>query len=317
MRRPFFAKYAATFQLTMVPTPVGTIPVPTAIPLPRKNLLVPIFRGFTYLYTPMMNAALGENLYTHADWWGFGQGAVPVVVKLNPLAMAKAFEFPALGPVDLSVDWEDMLKRLNDEVLESAMDVVVEQVAKKIVSQIAKAALPGGGLIGIVFDEAMDLIGVENDALEKLREDILDATLGPLVAKFEDWIDDVRSLVDNGLAEGFLREVNGPLIFADSITVGVDSSPRLMAGMLVAKSYINVQSQTFVGSLVCRDGDIEARKLYFNPHFTRASLYKPKATKSNWLERTFQFEYGSKFDSKDAQGVSTGVNMVRTEAWSR
>ena len=88
-RKPFFASYAATFQLTMVPTPVGTIPVPSPIPLPRKNVLVPIFRGFTYAYAPALNASIGENLYTHADWWGFGQGTVPVLPKIDPMRMVK------------------------------------------------------------------------------------------------------------------------------------------------------------------------------------------------------------------------------------
>ncbi len=317
-RQPYFASYAATFQLTMVPTPIGTIPVPSAIPLPRRNILVPIFRGFTYLYTPTMNAALGENLYTHADWWGFGEGVVPVIPKVDPTRMTRALSGVRLSGLKLDFDPASMLNNLDSEVLKTAMNLVLEIVAKKIVSQVATSFLPGGGIIGAVIDEALTHLGSSEDALSKLQELALKATgIDKLITELERWIGDIRDQVEAGIADGYLREVNGPLIYADTISIGESSNPRLAAGMLVAKNDINIGAARFVGSLVSLNGNITAGDMYFTPHFTRASLYKPKATTSNWVTRVVEYQYGKQHDSKDATGIETGVKMVRTEGWSQ
>ena len=317
-RQPFFASYAATFQLTMVPTPVGTIPVPSPIPLPRKNVLVPIFRGFTYVYTPAMNVALGENLYTHADWWGFGEGAVPVMPKVDPIRMARAMTGVNLGGLDLeNIDWEGQMETLMGKVIEGAMKFVVEQIIKAVMAELAKAAVPGGGLIGFALDEILNAIDLKSDFLSDIQKAVVDATLGPIIGELERWVDDLRDQVEDGLSEGYLREVNGPLIYANTISVGEDSNPRLMVGMLVAKSDITIASRTFVGSMICLEGNIEAEDVLFAPYFTQASLYKPKATDSNWLLRAADWNYGKRADSQSATGVQTGVNMVWTEGWSR
>lgn len=315
-RKPFFASYAATFQLTMVPTPVGTIPIPSCIPLPRKNVLVPVFRGFTYLYTPTMNAALGENFITHTDWWGFGEGTVPVLVKVDPIRMVDGLKSVNLGGLNLTYDWDATLEKLKTDVLDKALDFVIETVVKKTVKQIATSFLPGGGFIGPIIDEAMDLVTGESDALEELQEAVVDATLGPVINEFERWVDNLRDQVEDGLAEGYLREVNGPLIYANTISVGEGSNSRLFAGMLVAKTDITIESRHFVGSLVCLNGNITAQKVLFTPHFTKASLYKPKATDSNWITRAVDYNYGKNSDSNQATGISSGVNIVRTEGWS-
>ncbi len=316
-RQPFFASYAATFQLTFVPTPFGPVPVPSAVPINRDNALVPIFRGFTYLYTPAMNASLGENFYTHADWWGFGEGTVPVLPKVDPVGMVRALTAVNLGGLNLNFDFQEQLNNLSNQVLQTAMNTVIELLAKKIVTQIATAFLPGGGALNSIISETVEAFESSETALDRLQNAALDATLGPIVSEFERWVDDLRDQVENGIAEGYLREVNGPLIYAETISVGDLSTPRLMAGMLVAKRNITVEAHTFVGSMTCFDGDISGQNFYFTPQFLRASLYKPKATESNWIARAVQHEYGKRFDSKAATGISTGVRMVRTEGWSQ
>lgn len=316
-RQPFFASYAATFQLTIVPTPVGPIPIPSPIPLPRKNILVPIFRGFTYVYTPTLNATLGENLYTQADWWGFGQGVVPVLVKLNPEKMVQGLGGVNLGGLNLkNISWEGKLEGLVDQVLEGAMEFVVTEVVKAVMKELAKAAIPGGGAAGFVLDAITDALDLKSDFLSDMQEALIDATLGPIITELERWMDDLKDQVRTGLAEGYLREVNGPLIYADSITVG-ESNPVLMAGMLVARTNITVDAQTFVGSMICLEGDIQAKKVLYSPHFTRASLYLPRASESSWILRTADWRYGAQANSNSATGISTGVNMVRVEGWNR
>lgn len=316
-RRPYFASYATTFQLTMVPTPVGEIPIPSCIPLPRKNVLIPIFRAFTYLYTPTLNASLGENFVTYTDWWPFGQGNVPSLVKLDPKRMIKGLSSIHITSPSLSFDFDKMLDDLQNKVLKDAVNFVVETIVKKVIKQVATSFLPFGGVVGEVVDVAMDQITTESDTLEQLQQSAFDATIGQLVKPLEDWFDDMRLEVENGLAEGFLREVNGPLIYADRISVGEGNNAQMFAGMLVAKSNITIEATSFVGSLVCTEGDITAQNVYFTPYFTQASLYKPKATDSNWLTRMAQYQYGKNFDSQSAAGVASGVNIVRTEGWNK
>lgn len=317
IRKPFFASYASTFQLTMVPTPIGQIPVPTVIPLPRKNILVPIFRAFSYVYTPAMNFSLGENLYTHADWWGFGDGVVPVVVKIDPERMLRGLSGVNLGGLSLdSIDWEDYLQDVQNKVLEGAMKFVIETVAKAVIKEVINAAIPGGGLATIVLDQVFDAINLKDDTLKQLQKTVLDATLGPITSELERWVDGIRTQVEDGIADGYLRAITGPLIYADTITAG-DGNTRLFAGLLVARNNISIDTRTFVGSLTSLKGNITAQRVYYNQHFTYASLYKPKATKTNFVERGLQFEYGSDFKSTTALDFNTGIRRVSTEAWSQ
>lgn len=317
IRKPFFASYAATFQLTMVPTPVGQIPVPTVIPLPKKNVLVPIFRAFSYVYTPSMNFSLGENLYTHADWWGFGDGVAPVIVKIDPERMLRGVGGVNLGGLNLGgIDWEDHLEEMSTKVLEGAMKFVVETVAKQVVKEVISAAIPGGNFATMALDTALDQLDLKGDALDDLKKTVLDATLGPVVGELERWMDGIRTQVEDGIADGYLREVTGPLVYADTIVAG-NGNTRLMAGMLVSVNNIDIDTRTFVGSLTSLKGNITAQRVYYNPSFTRASLYKPKASKSNWIERGLQFGYGKEFRGTTAVDINTGVRKVATEAWNQ
>lgn len=316
-RQPYFASYAATFQLTIVPTPIGPIPVPSAIPLPRKNILVPVFRAFTFLYTPTMNGALGENFYTHADWWGFGEGFVPVVPKVDPTRMARALASINISGFKTDFNFEDQLKKIDEQILKKAMALLIEVAVEKLVTQVATSFLPGGGLVGAAVDAAVGALKPNEDALGELQKLVIDSTIGPLVEDFKRWIDDIRDQVEDGIAEGYLREVNGPLIYANTISFGEDGAPRLAAGMLVAKNDITIGSRDFVGSLVSIQGNIEANNVYFTPQFTRASLYKPKPTSSNWLTRVVEYQYGKNHNSNDALGIQTTVKMIRTEGWSK
>jgi len=321
MRKPFFASYATTFQLTMVPTPVGTVPVPSAVPLPRKNILVPIFRGFTYVYTPAMNGMLGENFVTHTDWWGFGQGTVPVLPKVDPVRMVQGITSVNLGGLDFDIDWEEQLTELAEGVLKDSVQFVIETVARTLVEKLIAAAVPGAGLvsdlIGQALDRVLDELTTRDEFFDQLKERVMDATLGPITGELERWAEDLRDQVEDGLANGYLREVNGPLIYGDVISAGVDSNSLLMSGMLVARNNITVGSRTFVGAMLCLEGDITAQRFFYSPHFTQVSLYKPRATDSNWVVRMGQYQYGSNFNSEDGTGVKTGVKMVRTEGWNR
>lgn len=317
-RKPYFASYAATFQLTIVPTPFGPVPIPTPIPLPKKNILVPMFRALSMTYAGTLNMNLGENLYTHADWWGYGEGVVPAMIKLNPLGPMNAIKGLSLTGLDLSFDWQDTLTELTTSVMKEAAAFAITQVGKKLVTAVMTSALPGGSVISNLIDEVFDVVDVRESSFVEFRQKIVDAALGPIVSKLEDVKNKVEDEIHNGLAESYLREVSGPLLYADSISVGdPNDPPRLMAGMLVAENALTVHTESFVGSLTSFQGNITAPRVYFTPLFTRASLYRPKATANSALGRTTEFEYGKRFHSDQAIDVGTGVVQITTEGWNR
>lgn len=314
-RMPYFASYATTFQLTIVPTPIGPIPVPTPIPLPKKNILIPVFRSLTMVYAGNLNVALGENLYTHADWWAFGEGTVPAMIKFNPAASVSSLKSFNIDVGDLSFDWEDYVGNLAETIIKGAVEYAVQEVGKKLVTSILSSAI-GGSLTGIVLDEIFDAVGLKTDAFETFKEEVIDATLGPFTSKLEALRDQIEDEIDAVINDSYVREVGGPLIYANSISVG-DS--RLMSGMMVAESAITMEAKVFVGSVTCLGGNILAAesKCYFTPVFTRASLYRPKTTSGSSFERVVQVEYGKNFNSNQAVDISTGVWQVTTEGWSR
>lgn len=315
-RRPYFAQFAATFQLTQINTPFGPIFIPTPIPLPRKNQLVPIFRALTIVYTPSMNFALGENLYAQSDWWVFGDGAVPAIIKVAPQPLLNSVKTINLSKFKPDIEWDDELLNVSDELIKQALEFAIEKVARAIVKQAIAAAIPFGSIVAEVADQFVDAIDDRGDRLDALKTRLLEETLDPILRPLKKWADDLKELIEDHLEEAYLREVTGPLIYAESVTVGDGNRPRLMAGMIVAKNNIDISARVFVGSLTSLKGDITAETFYYTPSFTRASLYKPKATKTNFVERGLEFKYGKNFDSKSSVDVDTTVWQVTTESWN-
>ena len=319
-RAPYFASYATTFQLTIIQTPIGPIPIPTPIMLPKKNMLVPLFRALTMVYAGTLNVALGENLYTHADWWGFGEGVVPAMIKLNPAG-------PLKGTIDIDldikfdIDWDEYVTKLAETVLKDTAEFAIKQVGKKLVSQIMAAVAPAGGsIISSLLDEVFDAVAGEEKTFDDFRDEVLAAALGPVTDKLKGIARDLERQVTAGLKDAYMHEVGGPLIYAQSISVGEDGEePLLMAGMLVAEENIDIKALSFVGSLTSFTGNVTARDVYFTPAFTRASLYKPKAAGAvpNAFARVVEVGYGNHFDSGEAVDIETGVWQVTTEGWSR
>lgn len=317
-RQPYFASYATTFQLTIVHTVIaGSYPVPTPIPLPKKNILVPIFRVLTMIYTGAMNANVGENTYLHSDWWALGEGVVPAMIKLDPSGPMNAIKSINLNGLQPNIDWNDYLQKLVTTVLEEGAKFAIKEVGQKLVQQVLTSVLPGGSVLDTIMGEVLGLIDSKGSTFENLRDKVLDATIGPFVNQFTNLKDKLDQEIKNVLSSAYLREVGGPLIYARSIRAGDGDNCLLMAGMLVAEDQIIIDSESFVGSLTSFNGNIEAKNVYYTPVFNRASLYKPKATSSNSLARLMDFQYGKNFDSNQAVDIGTGVTQVTTEGWNR
>ena len=316
-RQPYFASYATTFQLTFVPTPFGPIPVPTPIPLPKKNVLIPLFRALTMVYTGTLNMALGENLYTHCDWWVFGEGVVPVMIKINPLGPLNSIKDISLSGLSFNIDWKDYMTELTTTVIKGAAEFAVVEVGKALLKEVMKM-VPGGSIIGMVTDQIVDAVDLKSNAFDDFQEKVVDAAIGPFVEQFKNIKDKIEDEIRDNLKEAYLREVVGPLIYAQSIEVGdPDDPPLLMAGMLVAEDSLDCNVESFVGSLTSFNGNITAKDVYFTPLFTRASLYVPKSTAGTAIGRAVQVEFGKNFDNGQAVDVGTGVWQVTTEGWSR
>lgn len=319
-RKPYFASYATTFQLTIIPPTIFNppIPIPTPIPLPKENLLVPLFRAMTQVYAPAMNAALGENTYLHADWWTFGEGVVPAMIKINPAGPMNAIKGLNLNGLKPNIDWKGYIDDLVATVLKEAVTFAVKTVGQKIITSVIGSIAPGGSILGEVLNQVVGAIDTRESAFDTLRQKVTNAAVGPIVNQFNNFKKNVEDEIKGVLKESYLREVGGPLIYADSITVGdAGDPPLLMAGMLVAENGLTVNTESFVGSLTSFHGNISAGDVYFTPVFTRASLYKPKATSGNSLGRVVDSKYGRDFDSGEAVDVNTGVWQVTTEGWNR
>ncbi len=336
MRRPYFAQYATTFQVTFIPTPVGTIPVPTPIPLPHRNLYNPVLRGLTYIYTPYLNWTLGENLFTHADWWAFGQGAVPVVPKIDPVKAALGMQNFNLNGISVTaIDWEEEISSFRDDIIQTVLSYVIQTLLKQLINKvIVKAALPGGSFLGILIDEVLDGVGGAlgfDDTVDNLGDlltQIANRAMEPFKDRLEEVVEQLKDKVYDAVDDGILREVPGLLVYADSIDIGYTSGiknsfqPMVTAGMFVAKTSFRANVRNVIGTVTVFDGDItiDGRLLYL-PYFSRASLFVPPATESDSILRGAEFLYGKAYvDSKGggtAVDISTGLKQVVAEGWSR
>lgn len=330
-RRPYFAKYATTFQLTIIPTPVGPVPVPSAIPLPRRNGLVGVFKALTFLYTPTLNWALGENLYCQSDWWYFGQGNVPVLPKLDPDGAVAALRSFNLGNYSISIDFGAVTDAFTRDVLTDIAVRTLVEVAQRIGAQIIASIVPGAGfVVDEIIAQVSEIIDRELGSLEDLVAQLVRDALSPLVTPFTDILDDVRRRVEAVANDVYLRELPGVLIYADSIQVGdsplnpalasqnSSASAKLISGMLVAKRGINLNCRFAAGTFVALDGDVVANTIQYVPYYGAASIYIPKQlSTNNWLTRGGEIFYGREHDSKTAIDVSTGRGRVVFEGWSQ
>ena len=331
LRKPYFARYATTFQLTVIPPPIGPIPIPSAIPMPRRNGLVGVFRALTFLYTPTLNWSLGENLYTQCDWWYFGQGQVPVLPKLDPDGAIASLRSFSLGNYSFEIDWDDVLSAFAKDVLEDIATRVLVKAVTKIGAKIIVSVLPGAGIIiDNVIAEVEAALDEEFGSLEDLVSDLVKDAMEPIIRPFTDILEDVENRVQTAVQDVYLRELPGILIYANNITVGSSplsqgtvssnsgASAKAVAGMLVAKQGMNLNCKFAVGTFTALNGDILANTVQYVPYFGSASLYLPKElSTSDWITRGGHLFYGKSNDSELSLDVETKKGRAVFEGWSQ
>jgi hypothetical protein len=320
-RKCYFASYATTFQLTII---LG-VPIPTPIPLPHKNVLVPIFKALTKIYTVNSNISLGENLYTSADWWIFGEGVVPMIPKVDINRATKVLS--GLSLPSFSLDWSDSkwkseLENYAKEVAEKALTELVTRIFLKIATQLIASVAPGGSVAcDLIIEPLMDALEEELNKLlgtgsfmDDLKGDAMDA----LRSKLESVMDEVLGGSQDKLNNALMRESAGVLVYAgNSLTIGPDPSsvpiyPAMASGLFVARKNVTIRGYDVIGQVVSLEGDIEAQRVLYNPYFSRASLYLPKSSKTFYLERAFEFGYGKDYDSKESTEIEPDITGVIT-----
>lgn len=318
-RKPYFAKYASTFQVVFPPTPFFGVPgppIPLPIPLPRKNVLNSVSRALAYVYSVTLNLSLGENFYTHSDWWIFGEGVVPMVPQVDPkMAQQKIAAFPAAA-LD-AINPQTIIQAFADAVVKTLVSYVVNEVIKKIVAEIAMKVIPFGlgEVASTLMSSIADSLTSKEDAGSKAGTDIIGSLTDSVKSAGTQTLDNLQSLVDMNDPDAFMREYNGVLVYGNSVTVG----GRSASGMFVAEQNIDITSVRCLGTLLSRNGDIHCASLMFYPYFDRASLYLPKSTPDDWLGRALEFSYDSAFDSKAAidVGPPNVPKKITVEGWAR
>lgn len=322
-RKPYFAKYATTFQLTIIPPTIFNppIPIPTPVPLPKDNMMVLAFRALTLAYTGILNASLGENFYPRSDWWPFGDGVVPMTTKVSPEELKEAVKSVvnlgenALGGLE---NLDDKVKNATQKFIEQALIWAAKQVIQKLVSEIAVAALPGGSIVGTLMNEITKKLGEDEKSLDELFDDFVKDAVGSVTSPVKEMLTKLKSITNLLNPDDYVREHSGILVYAgQNLTFG--NQAKLAAGLFVAGQDILCQAELTIGTLLSRNGSIKARRLLFYPYFNQASLYVPKSTPSDWLGRALETDYGSEFDSgKSVQvGPPPVTRKVTAEGWMR
>lgn len=316
-RKPYFAKYATTFQIVKIPPPFPAI-IPLAIPLPTpKNVLNPVFSSLSTVFTAQLNLMLGENYMTYTDWWFFGKGVVPMVPKIDPASMVglQGLTAPTLPDPDQILDF--VKGYATSAVKEMVTELVTKVVTKLIVSQLG-FGLPGvGDLLSGAVDELATWVTKSDDA---------DALAGnPPKIDLSGMVSSIQNKLSGGEAAPMLAECGGLLLFSGKfLTVGSDPgqpSP-LAVGYLVARQTVSCQTDVLVGAALSFEGDVRARKLLYLPEMTRASLYlvrnDPDVNSGlGWMDWALQPTYGADFDSHQGLEIGPPLPHLRTDSWDR
>lgn len=333
-RQPYLASFATTFEMRKVGGPQGQRATHSLVasrgsrsryisggrpslttlvfPLPRpvSNVSVVVFRALSTSYAVMTNASLGEHFYPQADWWGLGQGLSAAAPKLSPKGVLKNVMNVQVGQARPYGDWQEELDSWVSQFARPAAEFAATEIALRATEGV------GTGTDERRVEELHKKVTSLQDDQDRRRKSLEREVWGNVQDDLKRMMTNMEQEVRRGLAEAYLREVVGPLIYARSISVGsFESTPRLMSGMLVAHQRLSVQSQVFVGSLTSLEGDIEARKVYFTPVFTRASLAQPEVLSASPSEQAVLTDYGPAASPK-AIDIGTGVQRITTEGWS-
>ncbi|MEW6279361.1 MAG: hypothetical protein AB1758_12100 [Candidatus Eremiobacterota bacterium] len=314
-RKPYFARYATTFQIVKWPFPPAIIPM--AIPLPTpKNVLNPVFSSMATIYQVQLNLVLGENFVTFTDWWFFGKGVVPMIPKVDPAALA------GLDGLTLPTGLPD-----EDTVVNFLKDFAVK-AGTEMITQLLSTVITN--LIQSQMGFPMSLVGdFAGDAVNELTKWITEATGAdnlagtPSLMDLSNLADQIRDRLNGGDVKPMLPECPGLLLYSGrdlTVNSAAEVSP-LAIGFLVARGTLLCNTEYLVGAAVSQTANVTAKNLLYVPEFTRVSLYLPRASASvldtgiGWLDWALEPAYGRDFNSNQSVEVGPAVPHLTVEGW--
>lgn len=319
LRNPYFARYATTFQLVTIPFP--PVVAVTPIPSPKENLHVFAFRAETFAYTVGLNATLGENLYTQADWWPFGNGVVPMALNLDLAGAVGAFtnltaleEAAALNPEEIQSDVEEFITLLGTRSIQWA----ISEGIQKLTAEAARILTPGG--FGPIVDSITAVIN-ELEGDEDAVEDFYSGFVGDMQDQMggiaRDLMGDLLAGTDVMDQDEYLKQYAGLLVYGRNIFVSSDA--RQVSGMFVAEQDIIIDADLTVGTLMALNGSIDTNDFLYYPYFNQASLYVPLPVPGETAIDRAQFRaYGAAHDSGMAVQVGPPpvTNVMTVGGWN-
>ncbi|GMU53051.1 MAG: hypothetical protein AMXMBFR33_21970 [Candidatus Xenobia bacterium] len=313
-RKPYFARYATTFQIVKWPFPPAIIPMAVPLPTP-KNVLNPMFSSIATIYQVQLNLVLGENFVTFTDWWILGKGVVPMLPKVDPAALA------GLSSLSLPVlpEPEDVVDYVKDYALDAGKDMIADLMSKVVTSLIQSQ-------LGFPMSLVGDFAGSAVAELTKWVTEADDAQkLGGSGGKMalDSLADQIESLLNGGAVKPLLAECTGVLIYSGG-DLRVNSSGLVVpvaVGFLVARGNVSCSTEYLVGAATSETGSVTARNLLYVPEFTRISLYLPRNnpnlvdTGLGWLDWALEPAYGKEFDSQQSVEIGPARPHTLTDSW--
>lgn len=295
-RNPYFARFATTFQIVALPVTPGFAITP--IPMPKENLHVFGSRAESFAYAIGLNATLGENLYTQADWWPFGKGVVPMAHRLDTQAALPKIEvvenlqrFTGIDPVALENDVRDFAATVQERSLKWAFD----EVTQKLIMEAAR--IIGPGLIVDGVQAAMTELGEDENDMDTRFKSFVGQLENKIGTQGRRLLSDLLKSADVLSPEVYLKEYSGLLLYANAIIVGPEA--RQVSGMFVAEEDVIINARLTVGTITSLNGSVDVRNMLFYPYFNQASLYEPLPVPGKrQIDRGMHQHYGSNFQSK-------------------
>ena len=297
-RTSWFASFAQTWvYFDIIAEAMDTVPGigellslaagPYPLPLPYDNCQNFLFKWISRFYTWELNATLGENLVTHADWWVLGTGFVPAVPKTSLHSVVSDFESAVAQALE-----PEVVEKEIERFVQQFISKLVKAIVNEVIATTINAALEAVGIGASCGDSSITGgEGEEDDKdieeiFEEIAEKIVDAVVETMKKQLEAAITsafhsiraDVEAAFEQGMAQDVLaKELPGVLISARNIYAGSKAdSCEFMSGLFLAEKDISFECERTVGVLLSKEGNVNlSGDLNYYPYFSRACLYNP------------------------------------------
>jgi hypothetical protein len=281
VRDAYFGRYPVVFGYVI---PFGP-PFPT-FETDKQNFENYIFRVLSVFFTTHLNLTLGENLYTHTDWWIFGEGVTPVIPKLNPDVVLPELKsgWSALysGLSDLvNPSTYSRVGKLAEHAMDNQLKNFMTHTFPELVVGLVLSAYDMGAMAGPVdkieswLDKVVPSFGPSLHLGSGLSGTLENSIAQPFLSEFE-------SVTGHGNVEAWLW-ANAMLPFSpgvfiysgETLNLGQNKPMHTAAGCFVAREDVNINCPYAVGTAVSVRGSISAHTFMYNPWFSEVFPYQP------------------------------------------